>query len=670
MTRAPAENGHEPGRPWTAASVLMLAVGFCVIVLSLVSGMRSAAGSSPTRLVATYDFNDGAALPPGAGRVEGAWERGEYGLALPPGASGTVEIDFDAATSAPDQPLSVVLWFYGDGEKRSRIECETAGSGRPVVLGVNSHYDNVPLSLGACQGGGPVTLRLTADVAATASGPALILDQVLVARGGPVATEIRASGTAVTWLLLSAFMLVVGVFVPDARRTLVAVASCMALAVWARGGLPIPWAELSWARLLAVTGVASMLAYVSATHGGRTMARTLAVALIIVVVATAGLDRRAEFLRTALKRPLDPDVTTAISIQQRAQGPFDTAMREPAWVWAIGGLTPVVGDSATAARLFSMLASFGLMIGIGTAAFGMTNSGFVAAGATWLAARHPYLVESASRGLRTEAFALGILVIAYAVFARGWSTTRKAAVLSVGFAATALLQMNTLSMVLPLMVVALLLRRLPVRVAVVATLITAAAIAPHIGHNYRQYGDPLYSINLHARSYRNIEFVQQGQGCPGCPTLDELRTDAYAGAPITMSEYLFALHTPSEVLARTLGGYVDALVGPHPLQRVVLGVEPRWAVGLMGLGLLILAARREWAPLLVLVFGINVLAFLVVLRVDPRMLVQAIPSLLLALAAPLLIAERIVVPGSARYLKRRPASADVDAAPGSWGRRA
>jgi hypothetical protein len=191
--------------------------------------------------------------------------------------------------------------------------------------------------------------------------------------------------------------------------------------------------------------------------------------------------------------------------------------REPLYPFATKVSLLMLSDQdvavSFASAAFSVLAIAATLL-LGTVAFGFP----VGAAAAVLMAIEYELISWGVDGGRDEAFMSGVLLVSAAALwlARfpGW---RSATALGVSAAAVCLIRITSLSFVVPaLMMVALVPggewgRRL--RATALASATGAVLIAPFLVNCWRVYGDPLYSINVHATVYRETE------GRPGDPSL-------------------------------------------------------------------------------------------------------------------------------------------------------
>ncbi len=92
----------------------------------------------------------------------------------------------------------------------------------------------------------------------------------------------------------------------------------------------------------------------------------------------------------------------------------------------------------------------------------------------------------------------------------------------------------------------------------------------------RIYGYADWAERGYARWNANLEFPER-LGTPGFPTKAEFQVHSYAGPPMTYRQYLLELHTPRELLARTVRGYRKMILALAPRS----GRLPAWANSIM-----------------------------------------------------------------------------------------
>jgi len=392
----------------------------------------------------------------------------------------------------------------------------------------------------------------------------------------------------------------------------------------------------TWLASGAALGVVWLVALTDPRSVGR---RTgLARLTLLWIVGAAAFDRWAHVL-TSAGTPLEPDAITVVGLAQMMRGPYDTSFREPMWLWAAKGFEWLVVHPEMALRLFSFVCSVGLVIAGSWLARRAFQSEFMGLAVAWFLAGHPYLTESAARGLRTELNALCLAVIAGLALVTGRGSRTAPVALGTALVVATLTQLNSLAASLPILAVGVWQGKIRWWAAATAVLVTAVAVAPYLVMSQRRFGDPFWSLNVHGIWYRNYEFVTVAKtGCRGCPTPEELARDSYAGERVTMAGYVFGMHSPGEVVRRILQGYLMTYVMPTPLLGTLLGSTTRvaWILYVAGLMLMIRGPGREL--LLVPLVSLNLLAFLVPLGLESRLVMPPVTIVAIAACRPVGVA--------------------------------
>ena len=352
---------------------------------------------------------------------------------------------------------------------------------------------------------------------------------------------------------------------------------------------------------------------------------------------------RWDALKLAVFKPLDPDVFTVIAIADQMRSPYDTSTREPMWVWLSQLFEVIAGEPEAGIRLFSLVASVGLLVVV----FVLVRHRFAAASVAVitlaLLARHPHLVDSGPRGLRTELYAALIVGLTVLAFAAAIPERRRSIGLILTPAALALTQLNSALISLPLLLFARWRHRLGWWVPGVSVGLLAVLITPHVMHNVRIAGDPLFSVNIHAVFYRNHEFVRiSDTGCAGCPEPAALERNSYAGARTTMTTYVFGMHSIREVVSRSADGLRLLYASRGVPSTTVLGLDHPLALPIFWAGLVILAIKRAELVIVPLA-AVNLLAFVIPIGLDPRLLMNCAPFFAIATALPLAFVWRLAV---------------------------
>jgi hypothetical protein len=204
-------------------------------------------------------------------------------------------------------------------------------------------------------------------------------------------------------------------------------------------------------------------------------------------------------------------------------------------------------------------------------------NGFVAVFATFLYGTNRWLNLLSVGGLRHELFTIFVLVFVWLLFRTTRSSVRKSDGPSVNrsseqptnrptdnpillglIAGIGLLaNLGFYSFIFPGMIYFGIRRGWHFTRIILPIFLSLVVVSPVLIHNRVLYGDFMYSVNIHALFYRNIEFV----GKPGFPTKEEVADNAFCGPELTMFDYIFRLHSPAQVVRRSILGFWRIYVG-------------------------------------------------------------------------------------------------------------
>lgn len=377
--------------------------------------------------------------------------------------------------------------------------------------------------------------------------------------------------------------------------------------------------------------------------------RTLLAGLLLTLAAVL---RYVNLLRVA-SAPLDPDAQGYRAYAQALawtgpQGFYSAGFgeREPLYPATVRLALWLLGDSDVSLRLLTLILSVGVVyLGyrLGRALLGTTWG--LGAG-LFLGVSVPAIIES-GRGLRVELETLLLTGAAWLLFGqRGSLTWGRAALAGVLAGALLLTRFPYGPALIVLFAASAWWHRELGREAwcplLVAATVGLALVLPHRAALALRHGDAGYDVVRTLRWIANQEF----QGRPGFPSPATLMQDPYAGPRITLGQYYFGLHTPWEVLWRSLRGLGKAVssfsvVGYAEQVRAVVGLPLGWvdllaaALGVTGLG--VLAYRRDaaWIPL-ALVLALAHVAFVYDLGLPDyrfRMILQGMPLFAVSVVA-------------------------------------
>jgi hypothetical protein len=353
-------------------------------------------------------------------------------------------------------------------------------------------------------------------------------------------------------------------------------------------------------------------------------------------VLAFGGSRRLGALAEMAWSPLDPDVITYVKLAERMQGPYDTGSREPLWLWIVKAWLGLAGNTTLSVRVLTVLLSLVLLTVAykvfrdytGRPLVGVLVAGFLAV--------NPYLISLSVRGLRDEAYLIAVLTVVSFTLVRDPARSPRAQVLglAVSGAAALLLRLNSYIFILPLLLYWVWRQGAAKwKQAALALALMTVVTAPHLVHNARTFGDPLYSMNVHFVWMRNVEFVAiKKTTCAGCPTPEELQVNATQGPSLSAFDYLFGYHSVPEVIATTLRGYRDTYLRPTPLFQIQSGTQSRLGFAIYLFGVFLVLLGPYWEMLALMALLANAVPFALAIGVDPRLAIQTAPFVTFCLA--------------------------------------
>lgn len=532
----------------------------------------------------------------------------------------------------PSADVHARIRILRDGQE-DRFSLEVLPSGETRI--------EVPVELENRQ---PIQVRLewTAPTAAAVRGPV---------RLSRVHVRLHAASPSVANLAIAALLVLVPLLAYGVREAAGArTATVYALAVL--GGMVVLLETLTWSRtpvsepafwqalvtngrdsdlyllipyllLLGLLGWQRFAVRPSSQEQDRLIHLALAGALVW------GLSRRLVAFAHAVPFSLDPDAFGYMQIAGSLASPYETQLREPLWIWVVRLWLDVTGWDAPALRLLTVCCSM-LVIWLAYKLFrDYTELPLLGVGVAWLLADNDYLIQLSVRGLREEGYMAALLGVIYVVCVRhrALSLKRQAIRLAVAGASAQLLRFTSSVILIPLVLLwgwraGIRHWRYPLCVLMAI----GAVSVPHMVHNYRMFGDPLYSVNIHFSWFRNYEvIVQKGGSCDGCPTREEFAANPYAGPPLTARQYIFGLHGWREIILDTLEGYRRMYLAPTDLFLVQSGTRSAVGYGLFLVGLvaMLMGPYREMVFLVPLLA--NLLPFVMLRDADVRLAVHTAP---------------------------------------------
>ncbi len=636
-------NEAEPiGMPSSKAACVVLPA---LLVATVAVGMGQFDLPIGPRAVPFYHRGEGQ--PPwnlAGERLEGPWKADAHGMSLAPGQSGalTVKINREADTR-------LALTLAVQAAKDAHYAVSVSGDGETFhAVARDRSFDREALDLPAdLARRRTVWIKLTASVA-TAQEPLVVTQMRLVGR-----TARRA------WpnLPLASFIALTPVLASVVRQSLapsgatrfgLAVLAGMAALVASVTGGSSPGAESEWAGLfgdrtqdaylmapyLALLGLWGW--HIRVWNGVHPSSNHWSLWGLLGAVAWGGSERVIELARVWGSR-LDTDTLGYMTLAAQMQGPYDTGKREPLYLWLLKGWFALAGSGELQIRALTMVISLGLIVAAYKFFRDYTGQAVIGVLIAWLLSQNPYLVSLSVRGLRDEAFGIAVLAVAYIVFVPGLrlSLRGQAAGLAVAGAASQLLRLTSAVFLIPLFAVWAWKQgwRKSWPWMAAAALFVGAVFAPHLAHNSRAFGDPLYSLDIHAMFFRNTEFMIVKQTtCEGCPTTEELAGNREAGRRIGPLDYLFGMHSIGEVARATLASYRDIYLSPTWWFESQIGTRNTFVYVWYLAGLALVLASPYRMMLAVIVAVANVVPFMLPFGLEPRHLAQTAPFATFVLA--------------------------------------
>jgi hypothetical protein len=341
--------------------------------------------------------------------------------------------------------------------------------------------------------------------------------------------------------------------------------------------------------------------------------------------------------------PLDPDV---INFMGMAQGwtlqSFWGGFREPVWPALLALPIRLFGPSTFIPRVLGVLGFILLTISVLLLVRRLYGVGWGFLAGIAIAAS-PWLIFQSARGLREETSAALVVLFGLGMVGSPWNGRRATAMWAVA-GIGGMLRWELVIITVPTLLVAHVVSRPQWWSWVAGPLAFALIVLPLLGGNYQQSGDPFYSSNILARGFRNLEF----EGQPGFPTVAAVEKDLFTGPPITWIQYIFGLHTPQQLIVRSLHGlqdiilvngslawtYPDSQQPPDgwPTTRIFENAQftIAWMMLIFGIvGALSMLRTRAWPIALMLPLSMSVISLLAFIM-DYRLALPVLPLTLVA----------------------------------------
>jgi hypothetical protein len=370
-----------------------------------------------------------------------------------------------------------------------------------------------------------------------------------------------------------------------------------------------------------------LASWMRAVNLGKPVKQQLVVSLTLVVIVLWGFSQYWTVLSTVADKILDPDAIMyrfyASLMDLFSETGFYSAsfgQREPMWPFLVHLAFNLLEPSDFTLRLVSLFFTLTVIIATYWLGMALLESHWAGLFAALLVSVDPLWAEQSVRGLREPIYATLWLLFCLACFGlRDGPSFHgfKRAILTGIVGGVVLLTRPNAPVLLGLILIMPLLswsgRRFLKRnshqvmpcwtlsMALVTLLLAITMYIPHLYGMYERYGDPFWSTRHYARYLANMEF-QDRIGTPGFPSLEEFVVSGFAGPPLSYGEYLFGLHSPSELVRGIFQGYTQILV------NITDGV-PIAIIYLIAFPLVIMDQRR-WPLLFTMLISIAPVAFL------------------------------------------------------------
>jgi hypothetical protein len=628
----------------TLSSGTILATFVCAaVVLCAVSydPHRSFANAGYTPVLID-ELNDSGARLNTYASLTGSWQFSPIGLNLAPGEQG----DLTLRLPGGGQILRLSLLSASNGWIRISISCTSFG-GRSRVI-ANTRLDpSARLHLDQCvaQPDGMMIVRVQGEHDGLPGTDPIVnaLDRLEIHRERPLPAVARTYAL-VTLLLI--VVVAVGSATQSRVRIIAVTGFITTLLAWmvltnARwlGVIPLFGLTVITGPILMSVVAAILLSIVAPYSKNRALAGAVPGLVLAVLVAIA-VALRWEQVHLQLGVRLWPDTETVQLIIRQMTHPYDTDFREPLWVWAGWTSKALVGDTPMALRLVSFIASVCIVPVTYLLGRDYGASKLLGLLAAAMITTHEHLIAASSQGHRTELLILAITAATYFALIHDIRSRYRAVGLAVTSAAMMLTSLSSAVVAGPLILWAAYKHRLRTRYLLAIATIVIITLTPHVLYNYQNFGTYSYfATRLVPVFYRNHEFmVVRNTGCDGCPSRDDFIRDSYSGQPISMSAYLFEMHTTGEVMSRMIDGFRIALLRPGPELSALIGSGSALRYGLYIAGLMCVLLSRQRVILLVFLLALNLTAFVVPLGLELRLLTAPAAIAAFVQAAPLVMA--------------------------------
>lgn len=341
------------------------------------------------------------------------------------------------------------------------------------------------------------------------------------------------------------------------------------------------------------------------------------VALVIIILLSLIL--RAQKLQSMQQVSLDPDALGYRSIALRSSDFYDTEFREPLFVHMIKLYIKLFGNEPLTLRYFTVFLSIISILLIYKTAQKMFHSELIGLLSALFCSLNPYFIFMSVRLLRLELFIITILLLFYTLFIHREQNYARYVFMGVVGGLVCLTRVTSISFVIPLIIFSFWQEKIPFVKLIIPVSIIIVLILPYFIHSKKKFRSYTYSVDIHAKWYRNQEF----KDLPGFPSSKELEKNSYLGKPVTSFEYIFGMHSLPTVVIRSIKGFGRIFFGSY--RKDFFSANDLLELFLFGGYILILFTKYRflWGVMILLIGPTFFLAG--TLSLDPRLIAHIYP---------------------------------------------
>lgn len=332
---------------------------------------------------------------------------------------------------------------------------------------------------------------------------------------------------------------------------------------------------------------------------------------------------------------LQPDAQTYLQIVDQMRFLYDTNLREPVWIWLVSVGQLIFGEGDVGLILSGVVIFILTGLLVHKLALAIFDNRLFAFASTFLFFTNPLLIDLAVAGLRDNLFTFGVIGVTFIAF----SPKEQLPIGRRIFGATIFLLLASgtrLTSIFPLGLVltyGFVRSEIKLRYVFIPLCFVALILTPYLIYSWQTWGDPMYSVNIHAVWWRNYEFVTlRGTGCAGCATPEQVRTSNYSGEYTSVFNYYFGLHSLGQIIKGTFDGFVEIFLKPSGLFFELLGKTGWFWFIMYYLGLTFLFVTGRWLFLGVPILVTNLLAYTVGIGMPYRLFSASSPFLVVTTA--------------------------------------